>query len=133
MGLIIITSIDYGTEGSRLLDHRTGKTLTEGVGRKLYLMHIFCAVKTSDILIGKIDAGTASKVKKALIFTEFLHAQPVTDLHQCIITGILNGFPYGLHAMTVNIVTVDPGICDELITVTVKSIIRINRTCLNGR
>ena len=64
MGLIIITAIDYGTEGSRLLDHCTGKALTEGVGRKLYLMHIFCAVKTSDILIGKIDAGTASKVKR---------------------------------------------------------------------
>ena len=133
MGLIVITTVDYRTESGNLLDHRTGKTLTKSIGGQFYLVHVLRRIEASDILIGKIDACPASEVEKPLVFTEFLHTQTITDLHQGIVAGVLNGLPYGLHAMTIDIIAVDPGISDKLITITVKRVIRIDGTGLKGR
>ena len=57
--------------------------------------------------IWKIDSGSASEVEGALGLQEILCAHGCTNLHHGIIAGIGNSLCKGLHAMTVDIRTLD--------------------------
>ena len=64
MRLIIITAVHNRAKRCNLLDHRTGKALSECTGRQLYLIHSFLVIHNTGNLLRKINAGLTSEIKQ---------------------------------------------------------------------
>ena len=64
MRLIIIAAVHNRAKRCDLLDHRTGKALSECTGRQFYLIHAFLVIHNTGNLLRKINAGLTSEIKQ---------------------------------------------------------------------
>ena len=90
MWLIIISTIDNGTHGVDLLDHRQRISLSKCGTCKLCLSHGLAGVDYTASLIRKVNAGSCSEVERTLRFEEIIFSHFRRDLHHTIVTGIGN-------------------------------------------
>ena len=105
MRLIIVAAVHYCTERCQFLDHRRRKALSKGAGTQLHDPHFIDPVQRAGIFIRQVDAGTFSKAKNILIFTEDIHAHVHTDRHHTGVAGVFQHIPQRL--LPVNAGTVD--------------------------
>ena len=64
MRLIIIASVNDRAESCNLLDHRTGKALSECTGRKLYFIHPLLCIDRTACLVRQINSGQMPEVEQ---------------------------------------------------------------------
>ena len=93
MRLIIGASIDNRAHGVDLLDHGTGKSLSERGTCKLCLAHRICSMNHTRTFIWKVDSGTASEVKQRLCLEVLFRSHLGCNLHHRIVTGVRDNIP----------------------------------------
>ena len=136
MWLIIITTVDNGTHGVDLLDHSTGKSLSECRTCKFCLTHSLCGMDYTGAFIRKVNTCPAAKIKECLCFQELLCSHFSCNLHHAIVAGIGDYItkclcPMGIRPYRTLNVSVSVG-TESLTTVTDKSIIYGNTSLFQG-
>ena len=89
MRLIIRTAVDARRKRGRLLNHRTGETLSEG-GRGVFnRAHRIFRKEHAGSLARKIDPGPRAEIETLLIIQKLLRTHLAGDLHHIVVAGIL--------------------------------------------
>ena len=97
MRLIIISAVYHCIKCRIFLDHRAGKSLTEGIGRQLYLVHAVPVIQYTGTFVRKVDPCPASEIKQSLVFQEWCDLHFHSDLHHRIVTGIFDNLTSHFH------------------------------------
>ena len=107
IGLVQVAPVDDGGEGGDHLQGGNGEALAEGGHRQVHIGHGLPAPVQADLLSGQINARRLGHAEGLEVVVELLHPQPLADLDEGGVAGVLHRLGQGLHPVALPLGAVD--------------------------